>query len=422
MKKIIRPFLIGIAGIVLIAGIVSIVSGRIGYRLGHKQNMQQQAIYYCPMHPTYTSDRPGECAICHMKLVKMEISTQEVSEKNSGGLKEFTVEELMKMKPGEICLLHKCTMGTCMMAMTEEIARFGKCPHCGEDLGIVIKEALPDGYGRVALSEVKQQAIGVRTAAAQRQVVTKTIRTVGTIAHDPELYQAQAEYLEALHTFHKAEEGNVSELTEQAKRLVESAKLRLQYIGFDQDLIQEIEASGKADASLLFDRSGEHVWIYAKIYEYELPLIQKGQEVSAEVPSAPENIFRGVVRSIDPTVDPMTRTTRIRVQVKNPAGDLKPDMYVNVIISVSLGNVLAVPKEAVFDTGKRKIIFVDRGAGAFEPRDVVVGASTGTAYEIKQGIAEGEQVVISGNFLMDSESRLKAALQSAGSGGHQHGG
>ena len=155
--------------------------------------------------------------------------------------------------------------------------------------------------------------------------------------------------------------------------------------------------------------------MYAQIYEYELPYIRVGEKIVAQVPSSPDQKFEGVIRAIDLMVDPMTRTTRIRAKVQDPQGQLKPDMFMNVSINVDLGKTLSVPQEAVFDTGIKKIIFVSKEQGQFEPRDVIVGAKADGYYEIKSGVKEGERVVTSGNFLIDSESRLKAALDGMGS-------
>ena len=114
------------------------------------------------MHPTYTSDRPGDCPICNMKLVKREPVQQVPASAgehvhDAGSPRAFTVDEIMSMKPGEVCLLHKCNMGICTVAMTEEFARLGKCPMCGEDLGVIVKDVVPQGYAKISLPPEKQQ-------------------------------------------------------------------------------------------------------------------------------------------------------------------------------------------------------------------------------------------------------------------------
>lgn len=415
-----------LAGGVLLIGVgvaksVFFKSASKGDPSGRPYNQAKKPLYYCPMHPQITSDRPGECPICHMKLVKRE---EEGGEGMGEGVspKELTLQELLSMKPGEVCLLHKCKMGNCMIALTEELARLGKCPHCGEDLGVILKENAPEGYGKVKLLPEKQQLIGIKTSPAKRIPLKKTLRTVGTIANDPELYQAQAEFVQALQSFESAKTGGIPEVIDQASRLLDSTRVRLTYMGLNEELLKELETGKKPDRSLLFATQGDLlVWVYANVYEYELPLIQLGQEVSVEIPSLPGKVFRGKIRAADPKVDPVTRSTRVRLQLDSAGEALRPDTYVNVVIEKDFGEVLAIPKEAVFDTGERQIVFVDLGGGQFEPREIVAGAKTEDFIEIRGGVREGERVVTSGNFLIDSESRLKAALDSAVSGGgHQH--
>lgn len=382
-------------------------------------------IYYCPMHPTYTSDKPGDCPICNMKLVKRDKEAKAFLDTTP---REMTVEEIMKMKPGEICLLHKCKMGKCMIAMTPEMAKLGKCPHCGEDLGVIIKEAAPHGYADVQLSPDKQKLIGIKTAPVIEQEMTKTIRTVGRIAYDPELYQAEEEFIQAFQAHQKAEQGNIPEIKEQAAQLVDSAKLKLKLMGLSDELIEELQSAGKPDRSLLYSEKGGSVWLYAPIYEYEIPLVNVGDKVEAEIPAISGRKFEGIIRSMDPVLDPNTRSVRVRAVLENPEGSLKPEMYVNVTLNIDIGKVLAVPEAAVFSTGERNVVFIEKMPGIFEPREITLGVKVKNYYEVKSGLAEGQKVVTSGNFLIDSESRLKAALEGmdseagSGSGVHQHGG
>jgi len=392
----------------------------------------EKAVYYCPMHPSYTSDRPGTCPICNMSLVKREASEHKTESMNmsqhaaSAGEatapKTFTVAQLMAMKPHEICLLHKCKHGMCTIKMTPEFAKLGKCPMCGEDLGVIIKDTFPQGYTSVQLGAGKQQAIGVKTAAVQKAALTKTIRAAGRIAYDPELYQAEEEYLQAAQALKKAEAAD-PEIKEQAAKLVDSSRIKLRLLGLSDAIVQEIEQAGKPDRSLLYSDAGGKVWLYAPIYEYELPFVHVGENVGIVVPALPDKKIQGVIRSLDSVVDPVTRSVRIRAQLENPDGVLKPEMYVDAILQVNLGEQVAVPEEAVFMTGEKNIVFIAGENNVFEPREVTLGAKADGFYQVKSGLQEGEIVVTSGNFLIDSESRLKAALEDVGKGGaHVHGG
>ena len=413
--------------IVIVASAVAFRS--LGHLSIHAGKHAEKAVYYCPMHPNYTSDRPGTCPICNMTLVKRETQKPEaVSSMAMPGQagqpdapKVFTVAQLVAMKPGEICLLHKCKMGTCMIAMTPEFARLGKCPHCGEDLGVIVKDAFPQGYTSLKLGAEKQQAIGVKTAPVQKLLLVKTIRASGRIAYDPELYQAEEEYLQAAQALKKAETAD-PEIRQQAAQLVDSSKIKLRLLGLSDAIVQEIEKAGKPDRSLLYSDAGGKVWLYAPIYEYEMPFVHVGDRVEVEIPAVSGRKFQGTVRSLDSVVDPVTRSIRIRAQLENPDGILKPEMYVNAMLKTGLGEQLAVPEEAVFATGEKNIVFVVKENNVFEPREVELGAKADDFYQIKRGLQENEIVVTSGNFLIDSESRLKSALEGAGGGGHVHGG
>ena len=454
MTRVRPPIVIGLLVAIAVAGGLVVASG--ARRVHH----QAHATYYCPMHPTYTSDRPGDCPICNMTLVKREAEPQ-VSAGHDHGAAGQQAES--------ICLLHNCPNlhkgKPCPMTVVAKPGERVTCPICGTyiadtsmgklkkilywtdpmipgyraegpgkspmgmDLVPVYAEeagapaaAAPEGYAPVLLSPQKQQLIGVTTAPVERKRLTKTIRAPGVIAHDPELYQAQAEYLQALEGLAQAtRQGVAPDVVEQARRLADSSRIRLKHLGLSDALIDEMAGWSAPEHSLLYAHAGDPVWLYAKIYEYELPLVRVGQELAVEVPSLPGQMFRGAIRAIDQMVDPATRTTRVRALLQDPQGQLKPDMYVNTMIAVDLGDVLAVPEEAIFATGQRQLVFVDKGQGLFEPRDVTVGAKADRAVEITAGLVEGERVVTSGNFLLDSESRLKAARQDAGGAGHQHG-
>ncbi len=314
-----------------------------------------QGAYYCPMHPSFTSDRPGDCPICNMKLVLREAPAAD-------------------SHPSD---------------------------HTSPGSGL-------QGYAPVQLTAQRQQFIGVRTVPAEKRPLTKTVRTVGRIAYDPELYQAEEEYLQAFRS-------GVSSL-------LQAARLRLKLLGMSEELLADLEKQGVPDASLLLTDPSGRVWVYAPVYEFELPLVQLGQLLTAEVPSLPGVTLEGRILAIDPVLDPLTRSARVRAVLTDPDRRLKPEMFVNILLTIGQKETLAVPKEAIFDTGTRKIVFVSRGEGLFEPREVVVGFYADEAVEIREGIAEGEPVVVSGNFLIDSESRLKSALQGMSGGeGHKHG-
>ena len=157
-----------------------------------------------------------------------------------------------------------------------------------------------------------------------------------------------------------------------------------------------------------------HLWILADIYEYELPLIKVGQGASVTLSYDPRMRLHAHVGFIYPTLDPKTRTAKVRFELDNPDENLKPDMYANVELKVNLGSRLAVPQEAVLESGQQQLVLLHHGGGRLEPRLIKTGMKTENYYEVLEGLQEKDHVVTSANFLIDSESRLKAVVESMG--------
>jgi RND family efflux transporter MFP subunit len=155
------------------------------------------------------------------------------------------------------------------------------------------------------------------------------------------------------------------------------------------------------------------VWVLASIYEYELPYVKAGQPVTMTLSYLPGRAYRGRVAFVYPVLEGATRTAQVRLEFDNTDLELKPEMYADVEIDSDLGRRLLVPASAVLSSGTRHVVFVAEGEGYFAPREVQVGLRLPDFVEILGGVSEGERVVVSGNFLVDSESRLKAALEAA---------
>jgi RND family efflux transporter MFP subunit len=158
------------------------------------------------------------------------------------------------------------------------------------------------------------------------------------------------------------------------------------------------------------------VWVLADVYEYELQRVSVGQEAVMTLPYSPGRTWRGRVRYVYPTVDATARTVTARLEFDNRDGELKPGMYADVLIQGPSREALLVPDDAVLDSGVRKIVFVSLGQGRFEPREVETGDRGAGFAEIRSGLSEGEIVAAGANFLLDSESRLRAAIASASRG------
>ncbi|MGZ7041625.1 MAG: efflux RND transporter periplasmic adaptor subunit, partial [Thermoanaerobaculia bacterium] len=153
------------------------------------------------------------------------------------------------------------------------------------------------------------------------------------------------------------------------------------------------------------------VWIQADVYESELPFVRVGQPALVSLSYYPGRTWNGKISFLSPTVDPATRTAKARIELPNADGALRPDMFADVVLQQPIGNVLTVPDEAVLQTGTRAVVFVSDGNGHFTPRDVQTGAHVGGFWEIRSGLTAGETVVAQANFLIDSESRLRASLR-----------
>jgi RND family efflux transporter MFP subunit len=155
------------------------------------------------------------------------------------------------------------------------------------------------------------------------------------------------------------------------------------------------------------------VWVVADLYEYELPWVKAGQRASVELSYMPGVRIEGEVTYVYPFLDPKTRTARVRIELPNPDGTLKPDMFANVGIETETrAGVLAVPEEAVIRSGTRNLAVIALGGGRFEPREISLGLDSGDGWlEVRDGLAAGDRVVTSGQFLIDSESKLQEAVQ-----------
>jgi len=153
------------------------------------------------------------------------------------------------------------------------------------------------------------------------------------------------------------------------------------------------------------------IWLLAEIFEYEIPLVKLGQKITFQCTSYPGEIFSGTISYIYPFLNKKTRSVQVRVVIPNPDLKYQPDMFAKVTIQIDFGNAVAVPSSAVLDSGNRKTVFLKRGKGMFEPREVKLGQNIGDFYPVLEGLAMGDEVVTSANFLIDSESQLMASME-----------
>ena len=359
---------------------------------GGLQNRKTAAKYYCPMHPNCTSDRPGTCSICGMTLVPIE--------ERSSPAEPETHKKIMyrsTMNPKEISSMPgKDSMGMEMEPFdAEEAAGTAGLP----------------GMATVRISSEKLQTIGVKTERVKKRDLVKKIITVGKVAYDPDLYYAQQEYISSYRFYGSIKDSPQKDAVRNAAEMLDSSKFKLKLMGMSGEQIDALGTAGSPDRSLLSAEGSSNVWVYATIYEQDYKLVKPGQHAKITAASLSRDSYEGKIIALDPVLDPGTRSARARITVPNENGVLKPEFFVNVEVDVPLGVFTAVPVGAVIDTGERKIVFVDRGNGLLEPRAVITGFATDEYYSVISGVSEGDVVVTSANFLLDSESSIRAAVE-----------
>jgi membrane fusion protein, copper/silver efflux system len=375
-------------------------------------------LYICPMHPRYTSDRPGDCPSCGMRLVPA-----------SAEKKEFTRDEA--------------------------------------------GDSLPSAA--LSISAEKQQLIGVRIAAVEKAPVDSRFRTIGRVVPDDtkivrittadgwveEVYSGSADTVvhkdQLLAKFYSKDAISAQlsylynmDLPENLSKnrqdksaayiLYKSADKELHSLGMSDHQMKEIRQTGQAVteielrapmtgyvlarnicSGMKIERGTElyriadlgRIWILADLYENEASHFRPGMEAKVTLPQNGK-IFRARVSNVLPQFDPATRTLKVRLETDNPGYVLRPDMFVDVEIPVHKQSTIAVPSEAILYTGGAKRVFVELGNGYFAPREIETGARFADKTEILRGLTEGEQIVISGAFLIDSESRMKPSTAKSG--------
>ncbi len=258
--------------------------------------------------------------------------------------------------------------------------------------------------------------------------------------YSPELLTAQEEYLLALQHNRDLKDSSYPSIREGAQRLLKASRTRLRYWDLSEKQIKTIENTGNVQKTLTiyspargvvmkknafqghYVTAGQNqyeitdlsrVWVDVDIYEYELPWVRKGMPAKMELSYIPGKIFYGNVLFVYPFLSAKTRTATLRLEFPNPDYQLKPDMYVNVTLESAIaGDSLVIPQEAVIDSGVRKIVFVALGKGKFQPREVKLGVEgNDNEFQVLEGLKENEAIVISAQFMLDSESRLREAIQ-----------
>jgi RND family efflux transporter MFP subunit len=375
---------------------------------------ERKILYYeDPMHPWYRSDKPGIAPDCGMKLVPVYAPESIPARAPVPGTVQINADKQQ------------------LLGVTTAKAEY-------RSLSKVIR-----AVGNVAIDETRLANVHVKTSGWVQRVFADTtwqlVRKGDPLftIYSPDLLATQQEYLLALKAQHELGGSPYQEVAAGSESLLEAARRRLELWDFTAEQIRQLGATGQPqrevtyyspangyvmerrafpnqyvtpDTELYKVADLSTVWVQADVYEFEAPRVAVGQEAIVTAESLPGRTLRGRVVYIYPDVKPETRTLTARLEFPNPELQLKPGMFVNVELHRSLGRQLTVPVDAVLDSGQRQIIFVDRGDGRFEPRDVVLGERTEEMATILHGLRAGERVVTRANFLIDSESNLRAAI------------
>jgi membrane fusion protein, copper/silver efflux system len=403
----------------------------------------EKTLYTCSMHPQVVQDKPGDCPICGMTLVPVRKDTASAGKDGR--------ESGRKVK------YYKSTM------LLGEISQTPRKDSMGMDM-VPVYEGEEETQA-ISVDPATVQKMGVRTAVATKGPLRRVIRTVGTIDYNetaladvttkfrgwieklyvdssgkqvhkseplfdiysPDLYSAQSEYVLALN------QGGTGGLKA-------SARQKLKLFDVSEDQIAQLEKTRQPQRTLRVDApidgivveknavQGQMVeagmklyrladlgivWVQSQIYEQDLSLLKLGQEAEVSLSYLPDRKFRGRITYIYPTVDEKTRTARVRMEFHNPGLFLKPGMFATVELHAELEpDAILIPDTAVLRSGDKNTVFVALENGKFQPRLVTLGPrGDNDQYQILSGLKEGERVVTSGQFLLDSESQLREAIQ-----------
>ena len=381
-------------------------------------------VYYCPMHPTVTSDKPGSCPICGMALVKRTANPASDLAKMAGG--ELTA---ISLSPEQRVTANVKTVRVALDTHTGELVTTGRVTFDERRLAQVTAYTA----GRIERLFVNFTGDAVRRGQA-----------VGTI-YSPDLFSTQQEYLLALENRERMRRAGFDNARSASENLVESTKRRLLLFGMTEAQVAQVERTKKPilatnvispvngivtkklaveqqyvvqGQALLEVADLSRVWVEADVYEQQLPSVSVGDKVEITAAAVPGRTFNGSIAFIVPVLEGATRTARVRVELANPGLLLKPDMYVNArVIGAPAPPHIRVPASAVVDRGQKQFVWVETQPGTYEPRQVTTGGRHGEAIVIASGLSEGDVVVVEGGFLLDSEAQLRSAT--AG-GGHEH--
>jgi Cu(I)/Ag(I) efflux system membrane fusion protein len=363
-----------------------------------------QSHYTCPMHPSVHSPVPGQCPICGMNLVAVSRGS----------------------RSAEVAL------------DSEKARRIGVRTERVEETPFIAETRT---VGRVVYDESRLMDVSLKYEAFVEQLYADTLgRRVEKgqpllSVYSPELYAGQQELLTALASRRTAHD---AEASRRASLLVDAAKQRLRLWDLSDETIDAIARAGTASRTIIVNATTggtivekdvvvgarvepgsrifriadlSTVWVEADVYEADARALRAGERVRIVIPHRGAEVIDGEVSFVYPWLEEATRTARVRIVVDNASGDLKPDMFAEVIFETSHGERLTIPESAVLYAGDTRYVFVEVAEGRYQPRAVRLGARSNRRVVVEEGLMTGEHVVVAGTFLIAAESRLKVALE-----------
>jgi Cu(I)/Ag(I) efflux system membrane fusion protein len=369
--------------------------------------------WYDPMHPAYKSDKPGIAPDCGMQLVPKYADDAAAMNNMPAGT--------VKISPEKQQLIGVRTTTVASEPLVRTVHTTGQLT--ADETKIQHVHVKINGY----IDKVYVDYVGQQVKKGQPLFTM----------YSPELMATEQEYLIAKRGDKILGNSQFKEVSEGAQSLLNSARERLKLWDISDAQIKKLDDTGEVSRTLTFYSPVEgfvmdrkvfpqtavtpdmdlyqitdlsKIWVDADVYEYEVPYVKVGQPVTMQLSYYPGKTYTGNVSFIYPTVDPVTRTVKVRIEFANPKLELKPQMFADVALRINYGTHVVVPQEAVLDSGDRQTVFVARGDGYFEPRKIEIGPILNNKVIVLAGLKPGETIVSSGNFLIDSESQLKDAI------------
>lgn len=415
-------------------------------------------LWTCGMHPQVIQDQPGTCPICHMELTPLEVEEGSASTAADGGERKIKYWWDPMLGPSSISDgPGKSAMGMDLVPVYEDEVSGGPAvtidPVIVQNMGVrvapvtrgVVQRTIR-AFGSLAEAQPNIHDVNLRVSGWVEKLYANTVG-IRLKAGDPlfELYSPEIQIAVNELIVGRRGASVASPLGGDLARtlnqtLTEATRLKLEQWGLDAEQIEQLAAAERAPRTVTFVAprdghltekpvvegaavtAGDRVlrivdlstlWLDAQVYEQDLAFVRVGQVLSATVASMASRTYEGKVIFIQPRLDPLTRSATVRIALPNADLELRPGMFATAQIQAQLAqDALLVPREAVIDTGERQVVFVAAGGGRFEPRKIKAGLTTSDGeVEVLEGLRAGETVVVSGQFLLDAESRMKEAIQ-----------